>query len=441
MEDGDIMKGIELWNKAKRIIPGGNQLLSKKSERFLPGRWPSYYSNAKGCEVWDLDGRHYFDFAQMGVGSCILGYADEDVNTAVCKAIEDGSMSSLNCYEEVELAEKLIEIHPWAEMARFARTGGEACAIAVRIARVATGRRIIAFCGYHGWHDWYLSANLGDNSKLDGQLLPGLNPEGVPRDLKHTALPFNYNKLNELEDLVAEHGSEIAAIIMEPQRGADPEPGFLEGVRALATQIGSVLIFDEVTSGFRMYLGGIHLTMNVEPDIAVLGKGLGNGFPISAILGRRAVMDYAENSFISSTFWTERIGFVAALASLSKMELCKVQKDLIRYGEQINEGWKKLAVKHGVKIHISGIPPLTHISFDGENPTAIQTLYTQEMLEKGYLLGASVYTTYAYSDNIIDRFIEDSDTVFALIRKIQDGSNVMQYLKGEVAHAGFKRLT
>lgn len=434
-------KGINLWIKAKTIIPGGNQLLSKRSEKFLPGCWPSYYSKAKGCQVWGLDGTRYYDFAQMGVGSCILGYADEDVNNAVNKAINDGPMCTLNSFEEVALAEKLIGLHPWAEMVRFARTGGEACAIAVRIGRAATGRSKIAFCGYHGWHDWYLSANLGNSSNLDGQLLPGLDPLGVPRELKDTALPFNYNNLSELEAIVDKYGREIGVIIMEPQRNSDPEPGFLEGVRRIATKIGAVLIFDEVTSGFRINLGGIHLRLGVEPDIAVFGKALGNGFAISAIVGRREVMDCAQDSFISSTFWTERIGYVAALATIEKMENYNVPEHLIRYGERINAGWEMIAKSEGLDISISGIPPLTHISFKSENPLEVQTLYTQEMLEKGYLLGASVYTTYAYSDEIIDSFIRDSADVFRKIKEALDSGSFRSYLKGETIHAGFRRLT
>jgi glutamate-1-semialdehyde 2,1-aminomutase len=434
-------KGQALWKKAKTIIPGGNQLLSKRCEKFLPGLWPSYYTKAKGCEVWDLDGNHYYDFAQMGVGSCVLGYAEDDVDAVVLKAIQNGSMCSLNCPEEVELAEKLISLHPWAEMVRFSRSGGEACAIAVRIARAASGKSKVAFCGYHGWHDWYLSANLGDSSRLDGQLLPGLAPLGVPRELRETNIPFNYNKLDELEGIVEKYPDEIGVIIMEPERGSSPMPGFLEGVRNIADKIGAVLIFDEVTSGFRMNLGGIHLVRNVHPDIAVFGKALGNGYPISAIIGIRAVMESAQDTFISSTFWTERIGFAAALATINNMEKNDVPALLVRFGELINNGWNKLAQKHGLKIHISGIPPLTHIAFEYENALAIQTLYAQEMLERGYLLGASVYTTAAYTDEIVERFLDDTDTVFRIIKKASDAGQVESSLKGEIMHAGFKRLT
>jgi glutamate-1-semialdehyde 2,1-aminomutase len=349
-------------------------------------------------------------------------------------------MCSLNSPEEVTLAEKLIELHPWAEMARFARTGGEACAVAVRIARAAAGKTKIAFCGYHGWHDWYLAANLGDESNLDEQLLPGLAPKGVARELKDTILPFRYNHLDELEVLYTKYPNEIGVIIMEPQRGNAPAPGFLEGVRSLASKIGAVLIFDEVTSGFRMNLGGIHLTYGVEPDVAVFAKALGNGFPISAIIGRRSVMDAAQNTFVSSTMWTERIGFVSALAAIQKMEKLGVQKDMIRYGEQLNAGWNMLAQKHELKIHVSGVPPLTHISFVCDNSLAVQTLYAQEMLTKGYLLGSAVYTTHAYTDEIIVRFIEDSDPVFGLLKQAIGSGNIRKYLKGDVIHAGFKRL-
>jgi len=177
-------KSQELYRKAKKIIPGGTQLLSKRPEMFLPELWPAYYDKAKGCEVWDLDGKKYIDMSTMGVGSCILGYADDDVNKAVKSAVDRGNMCTLNAPEEVELAELLLKLHPWAEMVRYARTGGESMMIAVRIARAKSGKDTVLFCGYHGWHDWYLSSNLADEKSLDGHLLPGLNPLGVPRALK-----------------------------------------------------------------------------------------------------------------------------------------------------------------------------------------------------------------------------------------------------------------
>ncbi len=433
--------GIRLYEKAKTIIPGGTQLLSKRPEMFLPGLWPSYYSKAKGCEIWDLDGNRFYDFANMGVGSCVLGYGDDDVNAAVIAAINNGSMSTLNCPEEVELAETLISLNPWADMVRFSRTGGEACAVAVRIGRAATGRSKVAFCGYHGWHDWYLSANIADSSNLNDQLLPGLDATGVPKELSQTAIPFNYNRLDELEEIVKEHGNEIGVIIMEPQRATDPEDGFLKGVREIATKIGAALIFDEVTSGFRMNVGGIHLLLGVEPDIAVYGKALGNGYPISAIVGRKEIMESAQNSFISSTFWTERIGYAAAITTIEKMQRYHVQESLIHYGMKVANGLREAADKHKLDIHVSGIPPLTHVSFVAEDPLKVQTLYTQEMLELGYLVGSAIYMTYAYSDELIEKFISHTDEVFEKIKMVLNHGELDSCLKGEARHSGFKRLT
>lgn len=435
------MKGQELWRRAKKIIPGGNQLLSKRPERFLPEQWPTYYQKAKGCEVWDLDDNHYYDFTGMGVCSCILGYADNDVNTAVIEAINNGSMSTLNCYEEIELAEKLISLHSWADMVRFAKTGGEACAMAIRIARAATGKSKVAFCGYHGWHDWYLAANIGESTNLDGQLLPGLGPLGVPRELINSIHPFRYNNIEDLEILAQKYGKEIGVIIMEPMRKSFPDDGFLNKVRGIADELGAVLIIDEVTAGFRMKQGGIHLYFGVEPDIAIFGKALGNGFPISAVVGRQEIMDYAQDTFISSTLWTERVGFVAALATLRKMQENDVQNKIIALGERLISGWEQIALKNGLEVKVSGVPSLCQLSFVHDAPLELQTLYAQEMLVRGYLAGTAVALSFAHTEEIIDQFISVSDTVFGIIREAVDSGDVQQYLKGGVIDVGFKRLT
>ena len=324
--------GQALYTRAKARIPGGTQLLSKRPEMFLPEQWPSYYSRARGVEVWDLDGNKYIDMSHNGVGACILGAADPDVDGAVKTAIDAGSMSTLNAPEEVDLAELLCQLHPWAEMVRYARSGGEAMAVAVRIARARTGLERVAFCGYHGWHDWYLAANLADEKALDGHLLPGLEPAGVPRGLRGTALPFRYNHIEELEEIVSRFRHELAAIIMEPIRDQDPAPGFLEKVREISTEIGAVLIFDEITAGFRLTTGGAHLRYSTEPDIAVFGKGISNGYPMAAIIGRANIMEAAQNTFISSTYWTERIGPVAALATIRKHRRCDVSQTLNTHG-------------------------------------------------------------------------------------------------------------
>ena len=437
----ELGQGQRLWQRAKSIIPGGNQLLSKRAERFLPDLWPSYYSRAKGCEVWDLDGRHYYDFAQMGVGSCVLGYADDDVDRAVVDAVANGNMCTLNCHEEVELAERLIGLHSWSDMARFARTGGEACSIAVRIARAATRRDVVAFCGYHGWHDWYLASNLGDNRNLDGQLLPGLDPVGVPGQLRGSAVPFHYNDLVGLRAIADRLGDQLAAVIMEPERGAAPAPGFLEGVRGVASKAGAVLIFDEVTSGFRMNMGGIHMTLGVQPDIAVFGKGMSNGFPCSAIIGRREVMDHAQSTFISSTYWTERVGFAAALATLGKMERLDVPAALVCLGQRISEGLDAASRAAGIGLRITGIPPLLYLAWEGDDPAALQTFFAQEMLAEGFLSGGAIYATFAYTEPIIDRFLDSAGKVLVRARAAMDGAGILAQLRGPVIQKGFRRLT
>ena len=430
--------GQKLWKRAKRVIPGGNMLLSKRPEMFLPEQWPAYFSKAKGCRVWDLDGRQFIDMSLMGIGTNSLGYGHPEVDAAVNAAVAAGNMSTLNCPEEVYLAERLIELHPWADMVRFARTGGEANAIAIRIARAATGRDKVAICGYHGWHDWYLSANLADNQNLDGHLLPGLEPRGVPRNLRGTVFPFNYNNYSELDALVTTH--DIGVIKMEVVRSQGPEDDFLHKVRKLATDKGIVLIFDECTSGFRETFGGLHKKYGVEPDIAVFGKALGNGYAIAATIGRREVMEAAQSTFISSTFWTERVGPTAALMTLEVMERIKSWDIITQTGLQIRQRWQQLADKHGIAIEHWGLPALTGYSFRSPIALAYKTLVAQEMLAKDYLAGTCVYVCTEHTPAIVDGYFEALDSVFALIKECEKGTDVMSLLKGPVCHSGFKRL-
>ncbi len=430
--------GQKLWKHAKNVIPGGNMLLSKRPEMFLPEKWPAYFSKAKGCKIWDLDGNEYIDMSIMGIGTNILGYGHHEVDEAVMRTIQAGNMSTFNCPEEVYLAEKLIEIHPWADMARFARSGGEANAIAIRIARAASGKDKVAICGYHGWHDWYLSANLADDKSLDGHLLPGLEPNGVPRNLKGSVFPFRYNDFEELETLINSH--EIGVIKMEVARNSGPENEFLHKVRDLATKHNIVLIFDECTSGFRETFGGLHLKYGVKPDLAMLGKALGNGYAITAIIGRSEIMEAAQSTFISSTFWTERIGPTAALKTLEVMEREKSWEKITTTGLNIRHRWKQLADKHGLSIEHWGLPALTGFTIKSKQYLAYKTLITQEMLAKGYLVGNSVYVSTEHTNNIIDYYFYELDNVFGLINECEHGRDVNTLLKGPVCHTTFKRL-
>jgi glutamate-1-semialdehyde 2,1-aminomutase len=433
--------GSVLWTKNKKIIPGGSQLLSKRSEQFLPDLWPSYYNSAKGVEVWDLDNNHYIDMSFMGVGACPLGYADPDVNAAVKDAIDWGSMCTLNCYEEVELAELLIKLHPWAEMVRYARCGGEAMAIAVRIARAHTRKDTIAFCGYHGWHDWYLSANLADDQSLDGHLLPGLEPAGVPRGLTGTSLPFRFNHPEDIEAICEKNRDTLAAIVMEPVRDNFPDPGFIKTIRKCVEATGAVLIIDEVSAGFRMRTGGAHMELGIKPDIAVFAKAMGNGYPMAAIIGNRMVMEAAQDTFISSTYWTERTGPVAALATIQKYLKHNVPDHLISTGKSVQQLWKKSALEADLDIDIGGIFPLSHFAFGTEQSMAAQTLFTQILLEKGFLAGKSFYPSYAHRPEHIEAYTLPVTDAFKQISKALAEGTIERLLKGPVAQSGFKRLT
>ncbi len=436
-----IKKSLELQEVAKKRIPGLCQLLSKRPDMFSWGVWPGYFSKAKGVKVWDLDGNEYTDMSIGGIGATVLGYADEDVDTAVKNAIDNGVASSLNCPEEVELAELLCEIHPWAEMCRFARTGGESMAVAVRIARTYTGKDKVAFCGYHGWHDWYLAANVGTENALGEHLISGLSPNGVPTGLKGTAFPFRYNKIEDLEGIVSKHGSELGVIVMEPIRNFEPEGNFLQQVREFADRIGAVLIIDEISAGFRMNSAGAHMLYGLIPDIAVFSKSIGNGYSIGAVVGSGRVMSAAQNTFISSTNWTERVGFTAAIATIRKHRDENVGVHLVRIGSMVQEGWSTLAAKHGLKISVGGIKPMSHFAFEYDNALELKAYYVQEMLKKGFLASTDFYAMFAHSSENVDAYLVAVDAVFKLISEHLVNNDIASQLTGAPAVSGFKRLT
>jgi glutamate-1-semialdehyde 2,1-aminomutase len=431
--------GQKLYEKAKSLIPGGTMLLSKRPEMFLPNNWPSYFSKSKGNKVWDLDGNQFTDMSIMGIGTNTLGYGHDEVDAAVMQTVMQGNMSTLNCPEEVYLAEKLVAMNPWADMVRFARSGGEANAIAIRIARAASGKDNVAICGYHGWHDWYLSTNHNSGDGLSGHLLPGLEPAGVPKNLKNSVFPFHYNNIEELEQIVATQ--DIGVIKMEVVRNFGPEDNFLQKVRDLATRNNIVLIFDECTSGFRETFGGIYKKYGVEPDMAMYGKTIGNGYALTAVVGKRSVMEAAQKTFISSTFWTERIGPTAALKTLEVMERIKSWEIITEKGKQMQQGWQKLADAHNLSITISGIPSLTTYAFNSDDALLFKTFITQEMLKKGFLASTNFYASIAHEDVDFTQYFESLDTVYQQIKAHQDGDiDLNSLLEGPICHSGFKRL-
>ena len=351
-----LSKGQKLWIKSQKIIAGGNMFYSKNPDNYLPKLWPAYFSKSKKCFLWDLSNKKYTDLSLMGVGTNILGYANPKVDKKVSEVIKKGNMTTLNCPEEVEFSEKLLSINTWAHKVKLARTGGELNSIAIRLARVATNKTKIAICGYHGWHDWYLAANLKDKNNLNNHLFKGLNAKGIPKELKNTVFTFEKNNFNQILKLSEKY--DLAAIKLEVTRNNNTDINFIKKLRKLADKKKIVLIFDECTSGFRETFGGIHKKFGVNPDIALFGKSIGNGYPITALIGKDSIMDHCKETFISSTFWSDRIGPTAGLATLNEMERLKSWDQISATGKKIKKNWKKMASDHKLDIIIQGISSL-----------------------------------------------------------------------------------
>ena len=429
----------KLWKRARKIIPGGNMFLSKRPELFHPEKWPAYFKKSNGINIWDLDGKKYKDLSLMGIGCNILGYANKKVDDAVIKAIKNGNGSTINSYEEVELCEKLLSLHKWADMAKLAKTGGEASAMAVRIARAATGKDKIAFCGYHGWHDWYLSANIKNKNNLSSHLMGGLEAKGVPKNLKNTAFPFTYNNLDELNDILKNH--DIGTIKMEVSRNFKPKNDFLKKIRTICNKKKIVLIFDECTSGFRQTFGGLHKLYNVEPDIAWFGKALGNGYSISAIIGKKEIMDYAQDTFMSSTFWTERSGSAAALETLKQMEKIKSWELITKKGNTVQKKWSEIALNNKLKMNILGIPALSTFSIESKNWLKYKTFITQEMLKKKMLCSNALFLSVKHDEKTLNEYLDNLNEIFHKISKFEKGNlNVDNFIDGPICQSGFQRL-
>ncbi len=416
---GQVAHGYALYREALERIPGGTQLISRRPDIYAPGLTPPYVRRGKGARFWDLDGNEYLDL-MMCVGASILGYADDAVDAAVIAQIRDGTAFSVSSPLEIELARELAAIIPCAEMVRYCKGGGEANTIAVRIARGYTGRDKVLFCGYHGWHDWYLAANLESDDVLDTHLLPGIRPQGIPRGLAGTALPFRYNDLSSLEAQLNRHAGQVACIILEPARGASlPAPGFLEGVRSLATAHGAVLIFDEVVTGFRLAPGGAQERFGVVPDMATYAKAISNGYAMGAVAGRRAVMQVASEMFISSTYWSDAVGLAAALATIRELRRRDVHARIGAFGSAFQEVFNALAKEHGVPLHAAGLPQLIGIGYTDLDATLRRPLkdyYVQELTRRGIFGSLSVNPCAAHGDTELDEIEHALREIFPLLR-------------------------
>lgn len=396
--------GEVAWLSARKVISCGTGLLSKRAESFLTPRWPTYFSKASGCHVWDSDGRQFTDFVG-GVGAVFLGYADSDVNRAVHRRLHMGSYCSFLPREEIDLAHLLLELHPGMGKVRYARGGGEAMLLAVRIARAATNRSGIAFCGYHGWHDWYLAANLG--CEESNRPIPGLSPLGVPAELTGTSFAFHYNDIESLRNACNSLKGNLAAIVMEPLRLHNPTPEFLEAIQQITRETGALLVVDEVTSGMRYGFPGISTNIGLKPDLVVYAKAISNGIPFGVVVGEKGVMEQSESSFISSSYWTDGLGPAAALAVLRKMQREKTQQSVWRKGVDFYSALTSLATRYPqIGLQPSGQPVSAMLLVEpGPLSSAIKMRLIEAMLDRGFLLGSVTYLMAAHRDEDLAGFL------------------------------------
>ena len=408
-----INMGQKYWDEAKKIIPGGTMLFSKNPDLYLPKKWPAYFLKAKNIYIWDLEGKKYIDLATMGVGTNILGYANSEVNQEVIKTIKKSNISTLNSVEEIKLTKILLKINPWAQMIRYTKTGGEANLVALRAARSSSKNYNVAFCGYHGWHDWYLSTNLRNSNNLNTHLLPNVNTVGVPKNFKNQSYGFKFNDIKEFKKIIQKN--KLAAVIMEVSRLKETKKIFLKEIRKITKKKNICLIYDECTSGFRETYGGLYKKYGITPDIVVYGKSIANGYPLCAIVGKKNIMKNLEKSFVSSTFWTDRVGYAAAIKTLTIMKREKTWLKLKSKGLIIKDLWKKYAKKYNLDITIQGLDALPTFIFNYDNHLELKTFLTQEFLKKNILTSNTIYLSAYHSNKVLKKYEKILNIVFKKI--------------------------
>ncbi len=438
----DVSRSLELYQRAGELIPGWTQLISRRADQFANGVNPVYAQRAKGSRFIDVDENEYIDWVNA-VGAVILGHADDVVDSAVKEQIDRGSIYTLNSPLEIELAEELCNTLPSAEMVRYTKGGGEACAVAARIARGATSRDLILFCGYHGWHDWYQAANFGVDPESGEYPFAGIEPIGVPKALAHTVLPFRYGDLAMLAALLDEHQGEVAAIMMEPARSELPPEGYLGGVKALAKKHDAVLIFDEVSCGWRQSIGGIQKIVGVTPDMTVVAKAMSNGYPMGAVVGSRAVMDAAKNMFISSSYWSENIGLVASLTTIRELKRRESETRFREIGEKLRAALNQAIAAAGLTgacIGLHSNPSVTLEAPNGVNPRKISTLFIQEMARRGVHTYMSFKATLAHTEQDIQQTADAAYGALSVIKAGLDNDTLDSLLIAELKKEPFRRL-
>lgn len=420
-----------IYKRAKEIIPAGSQTFSKGVTQFVEGFSPKYLHRGKGANVWDVDGNEFLDYI-MGCHPNILGYSDPDVNNALIKQLELGSTFSLMNELEVDVTELLIDKIPCAEAARFGKNGADVTTVAVRIARAVTGRDHVAFCGYHGWHDWYI-ANTDLNS-------------GIPDFNQKLAHSFIYNDLDSLEQIFRDHPDEIACVIMEPLTVLEPKENFLSEVKKMAHRYGALLIFDEIITGFRYSLGGAQELTGVTPDLATFAKAISNGIPLSAIVGKKEYMFALEKTFFSFTYGGDCIGLAAAKACIPKIERENVPKHLRKVGTLLQDGFNDLAQRHDLQdfFQCIGYPCRSIISFDGQghyDDLEMKSYFQQELMRRGILWTAYHALSWSHKEEDIVRTLTAYSEVMELFSGIVKGNqNLLSLIEGIPVRPVFRKV-
>ena len=400
----------EMLARALMTIPLGTQTFSKSRTQFPHGVSPYFVQRAKASQVWDVDGNQYVDYINS-LAAVTLGYGDPDVTRAVQAQLEEGVIFSLPHPIEIEVAEKLRDMVPCAEMSRFGKNGSDATAGAIRLARAHTGRDRIAVCGYHGWQDWFIGSTLRNR--------------GVPQAVRELTHAFAFNDLDTLHRLFTQWPDQFAAVIMEPMNVVAPQPGFLDNVRELAHQHGALLVFDETVTGFRYANGGAQAYFGVTPDLATFGKGVANGYPLAVVCGRADLMQLMEEIFFSFTFGGETLSLAAALATMNKLEAEPVTATLASQGQKIIAGAQLLLERHDVTdvFLLSGHPSWSFLQIRDCAPYSmwqIKTLFLQEVFARGVLTLGSHNMSYAHTDADVAKLLHVYDEVFPLIRRAID---------------------
>ena len=437
-----VKRSMALYAKAGELIPGRTQLISRRASMFANGVNPVYAERAKGSRFTDVDGNEYIDWVNA-VGAIILGHADDVVDQAVKEQIDRGSIYTLNSPLEIELAEELVNTIPSAQMVRYTKAGGEACAVAARIARGTTGREIILFCGYHGWHDWYQSANYLVDPESGEFPFAGIEPIGVPRALAGTAIPFSYGNLEMLEGLLKQHAGQVAAVMMEPIRSELPPAGYLEAVKEMAHRHGALLIFDEVSCGWRLRIGGVQAYVGVTPDMTVVAKAMSNGYPMGAVVGSREAMEPAGRMFVSSSYWSDNVGLVASLTTIRELKRRDSERRFEEIGESLRRTLNAAIASSGLSGGCKGLYTNPAISLDLPGPALsgkVSTLFIQEMAKRGIHTYMGFKATLAHTDDDIRQTGEAAAEALSIIKTGLDSGTLDTLLECDVKREPFRRL-